>query len=141
MTAPLPPLVRLPLLALLIDAALVVLFVLIGRASHNEGLLGTLVTLWPFLAGLVGGWLMIRAWRAPFSIAWTGLAVWAATVVLGLLLRVASGQGVQLSFMIVTTIVLGVFLLGWRGVVLLVGRARVRRAALLATAKRMSTAG
>ncbi|TFD49133.1 DUF3054 domain-containing protein [Cryobacterium frigoriphilum] len=132
---------RLPALALLTDAVLVTAFVLIGRASHSEGLLGTLVTLWPFLVALLGGWLMTRAWRAPLSIVWTGLGVWAATVVLGLVLRVANGQGVQLSFMIVTTIVLGVFLLGWRGVVLLIARARTRRAGLLAAAKRMSTAG
>ena len=132
---------RTPLLALLIDAILVTVFVLIGRASHNEGLLGTLVTLWPFLAGLAGGWLMLRAWRSPLRIVWTGLAVWASTVGLGLVLRLASGQGVQFSFVIVTTIVLGVFLLGWRGVALLLARARSRRAAMLATAKRMSTAG
>jgi hypothetical protein len=132
---------RTPLLALLIDAVLVTVFVLIGRASHNEGLLGTLVTLWPFLAGLAGGWLMMRAWRAPLRIVYTGLALWAATVVLGLVLRVATGQGVQLSFMIVTTIVLGVFLLGWRGVALLIARNRARRVAMLNTARRMSAAG
>ena len=141
MTASPPRLARLPLLALVIDAVLVTVFVLIGRASHDEGLLGTLVTLWPFLVGLAGGWLLIRAWRAPVSIVFTGLVVWAATVGLGLVLRLTSGQGVQLSFMIVTAIVLGVFLLGWRGVVLLIARARARRAALLATAKRMSAAG
>jgi len=132
---------RTPPLALLIDAVLVTAFVLIGRASHNEGLLGTLVTLWPFLAGLAGGWLMVRAWRSPLRIVYTGLALWAATVVLGLVLRAATGQGVQLSFMIVTTIVLGVFLLGWRGVALLLARSRARRIATLDAARRMSTAG
>lgn len=141
MTVSPQPWARLPLLALLFDAVLVTAFVLIGRASHNEGLLGTLVTLWPFLAGLVAGWLLIRARRAPLRIVWTGLVVWAATVVLGLALRVANGQGVQLSFMIVTTVVLGVFLLGWRGIALLLVRGRARRATLLASAERMSTAG
>ena len=135
------PAPRLPLLALLTDAVLVTAFVLIGRASHSEGLLGTLITLWPFLVALAAGWLLTRAWRAPLRIVRTGLLVWVATVGLGLALRVASGQGVQLSFVIVTTIVLGVFLLGWRGVALLIARARARRTVLLAAAKRMSAAG
>jgi len=110
----------------LVDAALVLAFVLIGRASHNEGLLGTLQTWWPFLGGLAIGWIAMRAWRSPQRVVWTGIGVWVATVAGGLILRVLSGQGVQLSFAIVTTIVLGVFLLGWRGVALLVRRARAR---------------
>ena len=41
-----------------------------------------------------------------------------------MLLRVASGQGVQVGFVVVATVVLAVALLGWRVVVLLVGRRR-----------------
>jgi len=104
------------------DAGLVLAFVVIGRASHNEGLLGTLQTWWPFLAGLGLGWVSMRAWRSPSRIVWTGIVLWAATVVGGLLLRLVSGQGVQLSFAIVTTITLAVFLIGWRGLALLVRR-------------------
>ena len=112
-------------LALLADAALVLVFVLIGRASHDENpVLGALVTLWPFLAGLLVGWLVTRAWRAPLAIVRTGIPVWASTVIVGMLLRVVSGQGVQLSFIIVTCIVLAVFLLGWRAIVKLVLRRR-----------------
>ncbi|KGJ71983.1 hypothetical protein GY21_18505 [Cryobacterium roopkundense] len=105
-----------------LDAAFALLFVLIGRASHGEGLLGTLNTWWPFLGGLLIGWLVMRAWRSPQRIVWTGIGIWVATVAGGLLLRVASGQGVQLSFAIVTAITLGVFLIGWRGLALLVHR-------------------
>ena len=115
-------------LAFLADVVLVVAFVLIGRASHNEGPLGTLVTLWPFLAGLAIGWIGARAWRTPFTLRWTGLTVWAATVIVGILLRTVSGQGVQFGFVVVTTLVLAIFLLGWRGIVQLVLRARARRA-------------
>jgi hypothetical protein len=43
-----------------------------------------------------------------------------------MLLRVASNQGVQLSFVIVASVVLGVFLLGWRAIALLVKRSRSR---------------
>jgi hypothetical protein len=41
-----------------------------------------------------------------------------------MLLRVLSGQGVQLSFVVVTTIVLGVFLLGRRALSRRIGRRR-----------------
>jgi len=111
-----------------LDAALLLLFVLIGRASHGEGLWGVLGTWWPFLAGLIVAWLVLRAWRTPLQIAWTGLGVWVITVIVGLLLRIVSGQGVQFSFVIVTFLVVGVFLVGWRAIGLLVRRLRHRRA-------------
>ena len=106
---------------------LVLVFVLIGRASHDENpVLGALVTLWPFLAGLAVGWAVSRGWRAPLAVVRTGLPVWGATVIVGMLLRLASGQGVQLSFIIVTCIVLAAFLLGWRAIAKLVLRRRRR---------------
>lgn len=108
------------MLAAVLDAGLVLVFVLIGRASHNEGLLGTLQTWWPFLGGLAIGWVLMRAWRSPQRIVWTGIGLWVATVAGGLLLRVASGQGVQLSFAIVTAVTVAVFLIGWRALALLV---------------------
>jgi hypothetical protein len=125
-----------PVLSAAVDIVLVFAFVLIGRASHGEDLLGTLDTLWPFLAGLIVGWLGMRAWLSPRRIVWTGIGIWAATVVIGMLLRVAGGQGVEPSFIIVATIVLAVFLLGWRGVaalVVLVRRRRTRSADRTAT--------
>ncbi|TFC17803.1 DUF3054 domain-containing protein [Cryobacterium algoritolerans] len=109
-----------------IDAGLVLVFVLIGRASHDEGLLGVLTTWWPFLGGLAIGWILLRAWRSPGRIVWTGIGVWLCTVAVGMLLRLASGQGVQPSFIVVATIVLGVFLLGWRAIALLAARLRRR---------------
>ena len=111
-----------------LDAALLLLFVVIGRASHGEGLWGVLDTWWPFLTGLVVAWLVLMARRTPVRILWTGVGVWLITVVVGLLLRIVSGQGVQLSFVIVTFLVLGVFLLGWRAIALLVQRRRRRGA-------------
>lgn len=112
-------------LSLFADVALVLVFVLIGRASHDENpVLGALVTLWPFLIGLAVGWAVSRGWRAPLSIVRTGLPIWTATVIVGMLLRFASGQGVQPSFIVVTGIVLGAFLLGWRAIARLVLRKR-----------------
>ncbi|MDJ0337680.1 DUF3054 domain-containing protein [Cryobacterium sp. PH31-O1] len=109
------------------DAVLVLAFAIIGRLSHGESLAGVGVTYWPFLGGLIIGWLLVRAWRHPRDTVWTGLAIWIVTVAGGLLLRVASGQGVQLSFAIVTTIVLGVFLLGWRAIDALLRRTARKR--------------
>ncbi|AZZ49422.1 DUF3054 domain-containing protein [Rathayibacter rathayi] len=111
-------------LALALDTVLVLVFVLIGRSSHDEGsaLLGLLGTLWPFLVALLAGWAVSRSWRAPDRIAPTGLVVWAVTVAGGMLLRIASGQGVQWGFVIVTAVVLAVFLLGRRALTRLVGR-------------------
>ena len=40
--------------------------------------------------------------------------MWLGTVVGGMLLRAATGGGVQLSFVLVAATVLAVFLLGWR---------------------------
>jgi len=123
------PSARHTVLAFALDAALVLVFVLIGRASHDENpVLGAFVTFWPFLAGLVLGWLVTRAWNAPFAIVRTGLPVWASTVVVGMLLRLLSDQGVQVSFAIVTAVVLGVFLLGWRSIARVVARRRGRSA-------------
>lgn len=116
------PAIRRPsaLATLLIDAALVITFCVIGRVSHESGIFGDLPgllgTIWPFIAALVvahGGVILMRRDGARLS---SGLVIWAVAVVGGLLLRAASGQGTALSFMIVTTLVLAAFLLGWRAI-------------------------
>ncbi|WP_423923293.1 DUF3054 domain-containing protein [Frigoribacterium sp. 2-23] len=109
-----------------VDLLLVVVFVLIGRRSHDESnaLIGVLTTLWPFAVGLVVGWATVLGVRWRATALASGAVVWVSTVVLGMLLRVVSGQGVQVSFVIVATIVLGVFLLGSRLVGALVTRRR-----------------
>nr|WP_216848735.1 MULTISPECIES: DUF3054 domain-containing protein [unclassified Rathayibacter] len=109
-----------------LDAVLVAVFVLIGRGTHDGGsvLEGFLVTLWPFLAALLLGWVIARAWRTPDRLVLSGIVVWIVTVAGGMLLRVLSGQGVQLSFVVVTAVVLGVFLLGRRALTRLIGRRR-----------------
>jgi hypothetical protein len=118
-----------PAIAFLADAGCLVLFSAVGRRSHGEGLTlgGLLTTLWPFLAGLVAAWLVGRLWRAPGRVAPSGLVAWGGALTLGMLLRAASRQGVQVSFVIVAAIVLAALLLGWRAVVPPVGR-RIRRA-------------
>lgn len=110
------------------DVVAVVVFVAIGRRSHDESsaLGGLVVTAWPFLSGALLGWLISRGWRTPGTLRPTGLAVWLACVFGGMVLRAVSGQGVAVSFVIVATIVLGAFLLGWRAVARMVVRRHSR---------------
>ena len=118
---------RAVVLAGVVDLVLVIAFAAIGRASPDEDALaiaGLWTTAWPFLAGLAIGWTIALAWRAPIAPVRTGLPVWAVTVVGGMILRAASGQGVQVAFVIVAAIVLLVFLVGWRLIARLVGRLR-----------------
>lgn len=111
-----------------LDAALVVVFAAIGRASHDSDVFGGLwQTAWPFLAALVAGWLVTLAWRAPTAPVRTGLGVWAVTVIGGMLLRAASGQGTAVAFIIVATLTLLLLLVGWRVIAAVVRRARARR--------------
>ena len=104
------------------DIVCVVVFCALGRRSHAEGLTlaGIAETAWPFLSGTLAGWLIARGWRAPTAVVPTGVIVWLATIVVGMLLRKASSQGVAVSFIIVASVVTALLLLGWRGVAALV---------------------
>ncbi|GAA4914824.1 DUF3054 domain-containing protein [Streptomonospora salina] len=124
---------RFALSAFLADAVCVLAFVVIGRADHAEGLTpaGVALTLWPFAAALVGGWLATlpwRPWRTPKNLLTTGWIVWLVTVCGGMQLRDAAGDGTPFAFFLVTAAFLGVTLLGWRGLALLAA-ARRRAAA------------
>lgn len=106
------------------DAVLVVAFAIIGRSSHEEGLdlAGVWATAWPFLAGLVVGWVVASAWRHPLAVWPAGVVVWACTFLVGMLLRVVTGQGVALAFIVVAALTLAVLLIGWRAIALLMSR-------------------
>lgn len=99
-------------------------FVVIGRASHADGetLGGIASTAWPFLAGLVCGWVITRAWRRPFALVPAGAGAWLGTVAIGMVLRVVAGQGTAVAFVVVALAFLGLFLLGWRSAVRLLSR-------------------
>jgi peptidoglycan/LPS O-acetylase OafA/YrhL len=113
-------------LALAGDIVCVLVFCALGRRSHAEGLTlaGIADTAWPFLSGTALGWLISRGWRAPSAVAPTGVIVWLATVVVGMVLRKASSQGVATSFIIVASVVTALLLLGWRAVAALVRKRR-----------------
>lgn len=122
---------RAPLLALVIDIVLVTAFAAVGRASHDSDVFaGLWQTAWPFLAGLLLGWGIVRAWRAPWAPLRTGVGVWVVTLVVGMLLRALSGQGTAIAFVIVAALTLLLLLVGVRAVVTLAARImnRARRA-------------
>ena len=98
------------------DIGCVLLFVVIGRASHSKGetLAGLASTSWPFLGGLAVGWLAGRAWRRPAGFVPAGIAAWLGAVAVGMVLRVIAGQGTAIAFIVVALIFLGLFMLGWR---------------------------
>lgn len=116
--------------ALVLDVVLVIVFCAIGRRSHDEAnaLTGLATTAWPFLTGLAVGWLatvaLYRDKLDAFLIVPTGIVVWLSTLVVGMLLRVVSGQGTAFSFVLVAGTVLAVFLLGWRAVAKIVTKSR-----------------
>ena len=111
-------------LAFIADVVLVVVFCTIGRRSHAEGLTvtGIAETAWPFLSGTVVGWLLVRAWRAPTAVAPTGVVIWVSTIVVGMLLRKATSQGVAVSFIVVASLVTALLLLGWRVLAGVIGK-------------------
>jgi hypothetical protein len=119
---------RIATLALAADAVAVVVFAAIGRASHEEAgsLLGLLGTAAPFLVGLVAAWATpwVRAQPNGFE---AGALVVVGTAGIGLLLRAAFLDRLPLSFAIVATVSLAVFLLGWRGVAAVTAHLHHRR--------------
>jgi hypothetical protein len=111
--------------AVALDVAFVVLFAAVGRATTSGGtsrfagegdaLRGVLLTAWPFVAGAVVGWVLVRllSHRWPVDVG-PGISVVLCTVLVGMLLRVVTGQGTAPTFVLVATLVLAVLLLGWR---------------------------
>src|SRR3954462_6769712 len=113
--------------ALAADLLAVVVFVLLGRRSHDEGsaVAGSVATAWPFVAGaLVGEGVVVLTRRRPESLA-AGAVVTAGAVVIGMGLRRLGGGGTPVSFVVVATAFLAVFILGWRLGARLLARRRV----------------
>lgn len=103
-------------LLIAIDLLLVLVFAVIGRASHGEALdvAGIATTAWPFLAACLVGWLVISMLGTDGLGARPAVIVWLVTVLGGLALRLVTGATAALPFVVVATIVLALFLFGWR---------------------------
>jgi peptidoglycan/LPS O-acetylase OafA/YrhL len=116
--------------AIAVDVICILVFAIVGRSSHQEAtdLLGVAHTAWPFLAGCLVGTLLGRTWRHPLSLR-SGIAVWFGTILIGMTLRLLSGGGVSLSFVIVASCALALLLLGWRAGLQLIQHARAKPSA------------
>lgn len=113
--------------ALVADVAIVVLFVAVGRRSHDEasGGAGVGETAAPFLIALLGAWIAVVAHHTAIAsrpvgdldgtARRVGVAAGLVTVSAGLVLRrCAFDRGTALSFVIVTVLVLGGGMVAWR---------------------------
>ena len=119
---------RAAVLAVALDTASVLLFVLIGRRSHEEDggfVAETAKVAASFLIALAVGWLVARAWQAPRALR-TGVVVWAITVAGGMALRPVFGRSVELSFVIVTAAFTALTIVGWRVIARQVASRRAR---------------
>lgn len=105
--------------AFFLDLFVVLVFAAAGRASHelSSGVLGVLETAWPFLVGLAVGWVTVLRQPAARHLWWLdGTVIAACSLVIGMLLRLATGEGTALPFVLVATGVLVLGLVGWRAV-------------------------
>ena len=102
--------------AYLIDFISVLIFVTVGRHTHKDGntVSGTFTTLWPFAVGLLIGWLLVNRTHRIVTTKTSGLIIALSAVIVGMILRVISGQGIALAFVIVATAFLSFCLVGWR---------------------------
>lgn len=99
---------------ILLDLIAVVVFVAIGRDVHGhvDNLDGLIKTSWPFATGVVVGWLGTRQWQNPLTR--SAILVWLATVAVGMVLRVITGQGIAVPFIFVSLGFFALTELGWR---------------------------
>jgi MFS-type transporter involved in bile tolerance (Atg22 family) len=101
---------------IVVDALIVLVFVVIGRSTHHHGLRvsGIVSTTWPFAVGLVLGWLCVVFRRQDGASLKGGVVIWLFTVIAGMTLRVLFGQGTALAFVFVALGFLGALMLGLR---------------------------
>jgi hypothetical protein len=102
--------------AMAFDFAVILLFVAIGRHSHEHGITfkGIVSTLWPFGVGLIIGWIYLGLTHRNFLAHKSGFYLVLLVVTVGMFLRVISGQGIALSFVLVASLLLTLLLVGWR---------------------------
>ena len=101
---------------LVFDALAVVVFVIVGRDTHDEAgtVAGVAETAAPFLIALVVPWAVARAWRRPAATR-TGASVAALTVAVGMSLRrLLFDEGTAFAFVVVASVFLGLAFAGWR---------------------------
>lgn len=116
-------------LAASLDLATIVVFVILGRRTHDSGgtLTATITTLAPFVIGLAVAWMATRAWRSPER-PLTGVIIWAITIVVGLVARVTVfDRTAATAFIIVAAAVTAAGLIGWRLIAFAITRRDITR--------------
>ena len=119
-----------PTVTIVIDAALVVVFCVLGGLSHSLGepdaVARIVFSIWPFLAALIVVHAVALATNVDASRVVPGTLVWLVTFGGGMALRALTGQGTAWAFVIVAAVTLAVFLIGWRLINAVVQRRRTR---------------
>lgn len=107
-----------------IDIVLVIVFAIIGRASHAEGLSvsGIAQTGWPFLVACLGGWVVVGLLNDSGYGPRAATVIWLFTLLTGMGLRILSGDTAELPFVMVAASFLFSAFFGWRLIVRLVRR-------------------
>ena len=119
-----------PLVMFVVDAVLIGVFSIFGRGAHSEGLGAAQVwgTAWPFLVGLVVGWLILLVTRREPGGVVASVVVWLASLVVGMVIRgIGDGRVPHWSFIVVAGSVTAIFLIGWRAIRAVVVRRRGAR--------------
>ena len=120
--------VRSRVLAFLLDVTSVLVFVALGRRTHDagSGMLGYLEVAAPFVLALVVAWLAVLVSRRNPRTLIPGAVVAALTWLLGLLLRATVFDGgTATAFVIVAGLFLFATMLGWRALALVWGRRKL----------------
>lgn len=109
------------------DLACVLVFAFAGKTSHeaSDSDWVVLAIVWPFALAvvLVHAGLVLRG-RQTRRLWPEGAVILAVTYLVGMLLRVASGRGIAVAFLIVAVLFLALTMLGWRGLAQLALRRR-----------------
>lgn len=112
---------------LLADLVCVVVFAAAGKSSHEAGDSEwvVLAIVWPFAAAVALAHVVLRRRGGRPARVWPeGVVVVAVTYAVGMALRVLSGRGIAVGFLIVAALFLTFTMLGWRGVARLAGSRR-----------------
>ena len=111
------------------DAACVLVFIGLGRRTHDEAgsLTGLFVTAAPFLLAAALAWVVMMLLRWPPGSLCAGMLVASTTWSLGMLLRAAAfGGGTAAAFVAVAGLTLAATMMGWRSAVLAARRHAAR---------------